>query len=201
MPWKRDIFWAIFSISAVLTVADLLFKLPAGFLNLAFSLFPFWAHCLCWEGCAKREGNVCRGVHQGDPRGWDVIWEFNNPSCSCLIKPVAFLFYYLFTHSLGQALMGQFQFQKLGGKEKTQAFPYIFSGRFCFAAPKVKISLSSHLTRAHISKNMPIITKEVEGGKAKAAAEIKRWDQPVLTLFSFLSSMEKVFLCFSPMQI
>lgn len=136
MPWKRDIFWAIFSISAVLTVADLLFKLPAGFLNLAFSLFPFWAHCLCWEGCAKREGNVCRGVHQGDPRGWDVIWEFNNPSCSCLIKPVAFLFYYLFTHSLGQALMGQFQFQKLGGKEKNPSLPIHFFRKILFCCSK-----------------------------------------------------------------
>lgn len=46
MPWKR----AIFSIWAVLTASGLSFKLPAGFLNLAFSLFPFWAHCLCWEG-------------------------------------------------------------------------------------------------------------------------------------------------------
>lgn len=98
--------------------------------------------------------------------------------------------------------MGQFQFQKLGGKEKNPTLPIsFFQEDFCFAAPKVKISLSSHLTQARISKNMPIITKEVEGGKVKAAAEIKRWDQPVLMLFSFLSSMEKVFLSFSPMQI
>lgn len=170
-------------------------------MSLSFSLFPFWAHCLCWEGCARRERSVCRGVHQGDPRGWDVIWEFNNHSCSCLIKPGTFI--YLYPHSfLRTGFDGTISIPKVGGKEKNpHTCLCIFSGRFCFAALKVKISLSSHLTRAHISKNMPIITKEVEGGKAKAAAEIKRWDQPVLTLFSFLSFMEKVFLCFSPMQI
>lgn len=109
----------------------------------------------------------------------------------------------LFIHSfLRTGFDGTISVPKVGGKgKKPKPAHTFFPGRFCFAAPKVKISLSSHLTRAHISKNMPIITKEVEGGKAKAAAEIKRWDQPVLTLFSFLSSMEKVFLCFSPMQI
>lgn len=89
-------------------MSGLSFKLPAGFLNLAFSLFPFWAHCLRWEGCARWEGNICPCVHQGDP------WEFNNHPCSCLIKHLS-----IYTHSfLRTGFDGTTSIPKVGGEEK-----------------------------------------------------------------------------------
>lgn len=52
--------------------------------------------------------------------------------------------------------MAHFNYESWGKKTLSLNLP----GGFCFDTLKMKISLSSHLTWAHISKNMPIITKE-----------------------------------------
>lgn len=62
-------------------------------------------------------------------------------------------------------LMRHFHSRSWGGK-----LPLNLPGRFCFDTLKRKISLSSHLRWAYVSKNMPIITKTGRRRKGKGCS-------------------------------